>query len=300
MKSKRFILSLSGSRDLLFICFFSLQKLSIHNQSFLFDYANFYTENILVNRFSSDPVEEKVIVDSPVNIELSCSLTGTYTGSATIVMMWKKDNETVKISNVPVNATRNVLNTQYNLNIRDRNQMRSYTCTFQSEKEVKATFHLQVPQIEGKEHHVVSYVGDSVVLVCKSVKYIPVSWIWYMSNGSDQVAINDSLMPDKYIVKGKYGNTTKLKILKLSDKDDGSYWCQAVFKLGESKGKVSLKVLTYMVPLKPFLVIAAEVIIVVTIIFLYEMYSKKKQMHAGKISLALLITLIAFFYTIIC
>lgn len=93
-------------------------------------------------------------------------------------------------------------------------------------------------------------------------------------------------MPDKYIVDKKYGNTTKLKILKLSEKDDRSYWCQAVFKLGESKGKVYLKVLTYMVPLKPFLAIAAEVIIVVTIVFLYEMYSKKKQMHAGRISLA--------------
>uniref|UniRef100_A0A8C0IZT6 Embigin n=1 Tax=Chelonoidis abingdonii TaxID=106734 RepID=A0A8C0IZT6_CHEAB len=138
-----------------------------------------------------------------------------------------------------------------------------------------------VPQIEGKEHHVVSYVGDSVVLVCKSLKYIPINWIWYMGNGSDQVRFP---FTDKYIVDEKYANITKLKILKISEKDDRSYWCQAVFKLGESKGKVSLKVLTYMTPLKPFLVIAAEVIILVAIIFLYEMYSKKKQMHAGTIS----------------
>ncbi|EMP42397.1 Embigin, partial [Chelonia mydas] len=94
------------------------------------------------------------------------------------------------------------------------------------------------------------------------------------------VAVNDSLMPDKYIIDEKYANITKLKILKISEKDDRSYWCQAVFKLGESKGKVSLKVLTYMTPLKPFLAIAAEVIILVAIIFLYEMYSKKKQKHA--------------------
>lgn len=37
-----------------------------------------------------------------------------------------------------------------------------------------------------------------------------------------------------------------------------------------------------MVPLKPFLAIVAEVVILVTIVFLYEMYSKKKEKCAGK------------------
>nr|XP_005282238.1 embigin [Chrysemys picta bellii] len=233
-----------------------------------------------IDGFSSAPVEENVILYNPANIALLCNLTRASTDSATVEVTWKKDNERVESSNVTINETKNVWSTQYTLKIRDRNQMGNYTCVFKSDQEVNATFHLQVPQIEGKEHHVVSYVGDTVVLVCKSLKYIPINWIWYMSNGSDQVAINDSLMPDKYIVDEKYANITKLKILKISEKDDRSYWCQAVFKLGESKGKVSLKVLTYMTPLKPFLAIAAEVIILVAIIFLYEIYSKKKQMHA--------------------
>ncbi|XP_065262856.1 embigin [Emys orbicularis] len=236
--------------------------------------------SISIDGFSSAPVEENVILYNPANIALLCSLTRASTDSATGEVTWKKDNERVESSNVSINETKNVWSTQYTLTIRDRNQMGNYTCVFKSDQEVNATFHLQVPQIEGKEHHVVSYVGDTVVLVCKSLKYIPINWIWYMSNGSDQVAINDSLMPDKYIVDEKYANITKLKILKISEKDDRSYWCQAVFKLGESKGKVSLKVLTYMTPLKPFLAIAAEVIILVAIIFLYEIYSKKKQMHA--------------------
>ncbi|CAM4555326.1 unnamed protein product [Lepidochelys olivacea] len=236
--------------------------------------------SISIDGFSSAPEEKNVILYSPANIALSCDLTRPSTDSGTVEVMWKKDNETVKSSNVTVNETKNVWSTQYTLKIRDRNQMGNYTCVFKRDQEVKATFHLHVPQIEGKEHHVVSYVGDSVTLVCKSIKYVPINWIWYMSNGSDKVAVNDSLMPDKYIIDEKYANITKLKILKISEKDDRSYWCQAVFKLGESKGKVSLKVLTYMTPLKPFLAIAAEVIILVAIIFLYEMYSKKKQKHA--------------------
>uniref|UniRef100_A0A8C3XVB5 Embigin n=1 Tax=Chelydra serpentina TaxID=8475 RepID=A0A8C3XVB5_CHESE len=225
-------------------------------------------------RFSSAPVEENVILYSPANIALSCNLTSPSTDSATVNVTWKKDNETLRSSSVTFNETKHVWSTQY------INQMGNYTCVFKRDQEVKATFHLQVPQIEGKEHHVVSYVGDSVVLVCKSIKYIPISWIWYMSNGSDQ-QLPVSVQWNKYTVDEKYANITKLKILKISEEDDRSYWCQAVFKLGESKGKVSLKVLTYMTPLKPFLAIAAEVIILVAIIFLYEMYSKKKQMHAG-------------------
>lgn len=91
-------------------------------------------------------------------------------------------------------------------------------------------------------------------------------------------------MPKKFnVIREPPANKTKLKILDLSEKDGGVYWCQAVFQVGESKGTVSLKVLSYMVPLKPFLVIAAEVIILVALIFIFEVYSKKKETHVGKI-----------------
>nr|XP_006139581.1 embigin isoform X2 [Pelodiscus sinensis] len=143
--------------------------------------------NISIPGFSSAPVEKPVILADPATIELLCTLNSTSTDSAAINMTWKKDNETVRSGNVTSSKLKNVWSTQYTLNIRERNQMGNYTCIFKSEKEVKATFHVQAPQIDGKEHHVVSYVGDSVVLVCKSVKYTPINWIWYMSNGSDQM-----------------------------------------------------------------------------------------------------------------
>lgn len=90
-------------------------------------------------------------------------------------------------------------------------------------------------------------------------------------------------MPKKYSFIQTHENTTKLKIFDLSELDSSSYWCKAGFLLGESKGKVSLKVLTYLTPLKPFLVIAAEVIVLVALIFIYEVFSKKKEANTGKI-----------------
>ncbi|XP_009948830.1 PREDICTED: embigin, partial [Leptosomus discolor] len=133
------------------------------------------------------------------------------------------------------------------------------------------------PKIEGKEKPIVSYEGDTAVMTCKSFGYTPIGWTWYVTNGSEQIAINDTLLADKYVINRISSNVTHLKILKLTKEDDGVYWCEAAFELGKSKGKLKLKVLSLMVPLKPFLAIMAEVVILVTIVFLYEMYSKKKE-----------------------
>lgn len=97
-----------------------------------------------------------------------------------------------------------------------------------------------------------------------------------------QIAINDSLLADKYVINRISANVTHLKILKLTKEDDGVYWCEAAFELGKSIGELKLKVLSLLVPLKPFLAIVAEVVILVTVVFLYEIYSKKKEKCAGK------------------
>lgn len=97
-----------------------------------------------------------------------------------------------------------------------------------------------------------------------------------------QIAINDSLLADKYAINRISANVTHLKIRKVTKEDDGVYWCEAAFELGKSIGKLKLKVLSLLVPLKPFLAIVAEVVVVLTIVFLYEMYSKKKEKCAGK------------------
>lgn len=90
------------------------------------------------------------------------------------------------------------------------------------------------------------------------------------------------MLADKYAIETISANVTHLKISELTKEDDGVYWCEAAFELGKSKGKLKLKVLSLMVPLKPFLAIVAEAVILVTIVFLYEIYSKKKEKRAGK------------------
>ena len=72
--------------------------------------------------------------------------------------------------------------------------------------------------------------------------------------------------------------------MQLSEDDKGSYWCHAVFQVGASQERVELVVLSYLVPLKPFLGIVVEVILLVAAILFYEMYTQKKKMHTGKIS----------------
>lgn len=95
-------------------------------------------------------------------------------------------------------------------------------------------------------------------------------------NGSVQVPIGLPVN-DKYVISGKHANETKLKITQLSEDDQGTYWCHAIFELGESEGHVELVVLSYLVPLKAFCAIAAEVVLLVAIILLFEKYTQKKK-----------------------
>ncbi|KFP73635.1 Embigin, partial [Apaloderma vittatum] len=217
--------------------------------------------------------EKNITLHSATRIELSCRLDSKYSHLKSLQVIWKRGNETIGY----INKTENSWSIQ--LRILDNSELGSYSCTLKGEEEISAVFHLQVPKVEGKEKPIVSYEGDTAVMICKSSGYTPIAWNWYMTNGSEQIAINDSLT-DKYVTNRISANVTHLKILKLTEEDDGVYWCEAVFELGKSKGKLQLKVLSLMVPLKPFLAIVAEVVTLVTIVFLCEMYSKKKEKSA--------------------
>ncbi|KFO92365.1 Embigin, partial [Buceros rhinoceros silvestris] len=218
--------------------------------------------------------EKNITLDSATRIELSCRLDSKYSHLKSLRVTWKRGNETIR----HINKTENSWSIQ--LMILDNSKLGSYSCVLQGEEEISAVFHLQVPKIEGKEKPIISYEGDTVVMTCKSFDYAPIAWTWYVTNGSEQIAINDSLLADKYVINRISANVTHLKILKVTKEDDGVYWCEAAFELGKSIGKLKLKVLSLMVPLKPFLAIVAEVVIIVTMVFLYEMYSKKKEKRA--------------------
>ncbi|KFW03870.1 Embigin, partial [Eurypyga helias] len=217
--------------------------------------------------------QKNITLDSATRIELSCRLDNKYSHLKSLQVTWKRGNEIIS----HINKTETSWSIQ--LSILDSSKLGSYSCTLKGLTLLTFSYLFIVPKIEDKEKPIISYEGDTTVLICKSSGYTPIAWTWYMTNGSEQIAIDDSLLADKYGID-RSANVTHLKILKLTKEDDGVYWCEAAFELGKSKGKLVLKVLSFMVPLKPFLAIVAEAVTLVTVVFLYEIYSKKKEKRA--------------------
>ncbi|NWQ75814.1 EMB protein, partial [Columbina picui] len=215
------------------------------------------------------PLAKRITLDRAAEVQLSCRLKSKYSHLKNLQVTWKKGSEII-----PHNKTENGWSIQ--LVILDVSKLGSYSCILKGEQEMRATFYLQ-PKIEAKEKPVISYKGDMAILICKISGYTPTAWTWYRTNGSESIAINDSVLAHKYVINRVFANVTHLKILKLTVEDSGLYFCEAAFKLGTSKGRLQLKVLTYAAPLKPFVAIVAEVVALVTVIFLYEVYSKRKQ-----------------------
>ncbi|XP_038621726.1 embigin [Tachyglossus aculeatus] len=233
----------------------------------------FVKQSISLIGTPSASVERNTILHNPSHVELTCNFSGDLNS---VRVIWKKEGEQINSSHIFTNQTGNVLYTQYTFKILNSTQMGSYLCIFEDAEEQRGMFNFKVPEVHGKDKPLLSYEGDSVVMTCKSENSAPLKWIWFKANESGQVPV-DTEIKEKYELPSKYANETKLKILQLSEQDGGLYMCQAIFPLGESEGKVDLKVLSYLVPLKPFLAIAAEVIILVTIILLYEVHTKRKQ-----------------------
>ncbi|XP_028741206.1 embigin [Peromyscus leucopus] len=241
-------------------------------------YSNLSLEshNISWTEQSSAPVEKNITLERPSDLELICQFT-TSGDLNSVNVTWKKDD--VFLENFDVfNTTKvgNTLYSQYRFIIFNSKQMGNYSCFLNGEEELRGTFNIRVPSVHGKNKPLITYVGDSTVLKCECQDGLPLNWTWYMSNGSVQVPI-DVYKNDKYVINGSYANETRLKVKHLLEEDGGSYWCRAVFQLGESEEHIELVVLSFMVPLKPFLAIIAEVILLVAIILLCEVYTQKKK-----------------------
>ncbi|KAM7320833.1 hypothetical protein ACRRTK_020086 [Alexandromys fortis] len=219
---------------------------------------------------SSSPVEKNITLEKPSDLELLCQFAPSGDLNS-VNVTWKKDDELLE--NIDVFNTTKVGNTLYS---QYSKQMGNYSCFFDGEKNLRGTFNIKVPGVHGKNKPLITYVGDSTILKCECHDGHPLNWTWYTSNGSVQVPI-DVHKNDKYVINGSYANETRLKVKHLLEEDGGSYWCRAAFQLGESEEHIELVVLSFMVPLKPFLAIIAEVILLVAIILLCEVYTQKKK-----------------------
>lgn len=88
--------------------------------------------------------------------------------------------------------------------------------------------------------------------------------------------INATANPLNYKIHNN-GSKTKLTVLNVTEGDSGKYICSAEFAIKSSESYVELKVMSYIEPLKPFIAIVVEVIVLVTLILLWEKCNKPQQ-----------------------
>ncbi|KAJ0019873.1 hypothetical protein NQD34_007442 [Periophthalmus magnuspinnatus] len=224
---------------------------------------------------------EKVEVVNPVTLNLECVWTGDNKRLPNITGYWTKDGKTIEssYSNTQLQNDRYYLRKEFS--IMSEEDLGTYSCIFGPK--AKVDFILAAPYLgEMRDKPIVSYVGDSVVMICKmdEKKSKPINWNWYKHNGTSKEKIEVDSPGHRYKIT-KDEKKTKLVVHNLTESDSGVYFCGAVYGIGTSMGHMQLRVITYFEPLKPFLGILVEVLVLVAVILLYEKTGSKKENQSG-------------------
>ncbi|XP_006898015.1 PREDICTED: basigin [Elephantulus edwardii] len=167
------------------------------------------------------------------------------------------------------------LSTQFEVDSEDSGK---YDCIFLPEDVGRASISVEgLPKVFAVKKSEHANEGETVTLKCKSNSFPPItSWVWFKKTDAEEQLITNSSQ-NKFLVTSA-DMRTELHISSLDlEKDPGVYVCNGTSSSGTDQASITLRVRSRLAALWPFLGIVAEVLVLVTIIFIYEKRRKPEE-----------------------